>query len=498
MNTTLSRVNIVGSTWQLLELNTSKLNDIQNCTNVQCEWSYNDNIEKGTIFAVGETLFNITQDIYIRAITIPENGFISIVQKDVYSDSNKIGISEVDVESGLIDSFNRLRVSSPTTLFDAQLQYDTQNIFWDNKPTGTATSSHDANNSGIDLTVLADGGRLERQLHEYIRYQAGKSQAIKMTYTPDLNASTEIELFLRSKTSGSVVETIIPQSQWNFDKMDGNGRSGITLNLTASQILFIDLEWLSVGTVAYAFVINRKIHYVHFQHFANIGRGAYMTTANLPCKYEIEKIGNDILQTLGYYDYNNGVGVRYKGSGESATLKQICTEVESEGGLEEELGIPFSTGTRTNQTTLSAGQTVYVGARHMLVYKGIENRAKFIPKAYRVGSTDEQLAVRVVYNPIITGGTWSQYSENGYESIMELSNNITSISGGLTIDDDDVFASSPSNKSSPDKSRNEIVSKLPFGIGIDANDPISLVLEITNIGAGATEVSYGIKWIEVR
>lgn len=408
-------------------------------------------------------------------------------------------IQGIDVGSGLIDAFNRLRTSNPVTLFDAQLQYDDQPIFWDTKLTGTGTTTHDPDNSALDMTVIADGDKVERQLHEYIRYQAGKSQAIKMTYTPDENLTDlSVEFLLRSKVTGSVVDKVIPQAEWNYDRLDGTGRSGIVLDLTKSQIFFIDLEWLSTGTVAYAFVIDRKIIYCHFNHFANVGRGAYMTTANLPLKYEIERVGTQIIQSLGYNDRFNGACLRYKGTGNSATLKEICTEVESEGGVTEELGIPFSTGTRATPITLAAGASAFFAARPSLLYNGIENRAKFIPKLYRVGSTDEQLFVRVVYNPVITGGTWTPYSENGYLSIMELNTTITSISGGLTIDDDDVFASSPSNKSSPDRSRNELSSKLPFGIGIDADTPIPLVLEVTNIGTGSTSISVGIKWLEIR
>ena len=507
LSQTKERVNISGTVWQKIEINSSRLTDIQNCTNVQCQWSYNDTVVDGMNLSVGEILRSLTQDIYVRAITIPRSGFLSIVENPVDSSSGNVGIGSIDARSGIIDSFNRVRISAATKVFDAQLQYDAQPIFWDTKIIGNATEVHDPLNSAVDLSVLGEGDKIIRQTKEYYRYQAGDSQAIKMTYTPHLYVDGYF--VVRSSTSGSMVDNKVHQkdpskstdgiSVWNTDALDGEGYSGIEMNQESSQVLFMDLEWLSVGTVAFGVFIDRKLVYAHMAHHANKIRGAYMTTANLPLRYEIEVLNGNLIQRIGYFDGSNGVFYEMVSPGvASGTLKEICTAVESEGGVEEETGVPVSIGTRANPIILGAGGTVYLGIRHTLLYKGLENRAKFIPKEYRVGSTDEQLVVRVVYNPVIVGGTWVQHVENGHESIMEINSTITSISGGMTIDDDDIFAASPSNKSSPDSSRNSITSKLPFGIGIDADTPIAAVLEVTNIGAGLTTVSFGRKWIEVK
>jgi hypothetical protein len=45
--------------------------------------------------------------------------------------------------------------------------------------------------------------------------------------------------------------------------MDGTGRSGITLDVTKTQIFIVDLEWLGVGRVRLGFVIDGKIYYCH-------------------------------------------------------------------------------------------------------------------------------------------------------------------------------------------------------------------------------------------
>ena len=50
-------------------------------------------------------------------------------------------------------------------LFDNQLQYDKQSVFWDEELAGTATTVHDQWNSSLDLNVNADGDSIIRQLN---------------------------------------------------------------------------------------------------------------------------------------------------------------------------------------------------------------------------------------------------------------------------------------------------------------------------------------------
>ena len=60
---------------------------------------------------------------------------------------------------------------------------------------------------------------------------------------------TTLKIVRRTYTSGAAVDTEISQSSWNGDKLNGTGASGFTLDPTKSNILFIDVEWLGVGSV---------------------------------------------------------------------------------------------------------------------------------------------------------------------------------------------------------------------------------------------------------
>jgi hypothetical protein len=124
---------------------------------------------------------------------------------------------------------------------------------------------------------------------------------------------TTINFIERSIVSGILSETHAPQSSWLYDKLDGTGPSGYTLDISKGQIFWTDIEWLGLGTVRVGFVIDGQFIHCHSFHHANLIESTYITTASLPIRYEIA---------------NTGVTTS------SSTLKQVCSTVISEGGYE--------------------------------------------------------------------------------------------------------------------------------------------------------------------
>lgn len=230
--------------------------------------------------------------------------------------------------TGGVDAFGRMQVAQPYTLFDSQHRYEENNKFF-NDLTGTGAATHDADASLVNMTV-SGAGSVVRETTQVFTYQPGKALEIYNTFTLSAPTSgitqrvgyfntdngvileTEDEnvyLTLRSNSSGSVVNNRIAQQDWNVDPLDGTGPSKINLDLTKSQIQFIDIEWLGVGTVRVGFVIDGAFVIAHKFHHANNIVGTYMTTATLPVRYELIS------------------------TGPSATLKHICNTVISNGGF---------------------------------------------------------------------------------------------------------------------------------------------------------------------
>jgi hypothetical protein len=260
-----------------------------------------------------------------------------------------------------VDAFGRLRVSNPLTIFDSK-SIMSQNSLFNSTTASGGSVTYTANKSTVNLNVTeAASSKTVRQSNRVMSYQPGKSLLIFNTFvmnTLTANLKQKVGLFdtnngifftadgttlkivRRTYTSGAAVDTEISQSSWNGDTLNGTGASGFTLNAATSNILFIDIEWLGVGSVRVGFVINGQLITAHTFYNANSLTTVYMQTANLPIRYEIERAGT---LTAGTY-----------------TLQQICSSCISEGGyspqgLEEMIG----TGTVSAGVNLTTANTYY-------------------------------------------------------------------------------------------------------------------------------------------
>ena len=247
------------------------------------------------------------------------------------------------------DAFGRLRTSSPLTLFDSSHRYRDNNL-WSNLVVGTGSTVGFVTTQGlvhIGIGTTA-GCSIIRETTKVFSYQPGKSLEVLNTFVmnapkPNLrqrvgyfgadngiyfevNGST-VNFVERSIVSGILSETSTAQSSWLYDKLDGTGPSGYTLDVTKAQIFWMDIEWLGVGTVRVGFVIDGQFIHCHSFHHANKLESTYITTASLPLRYEIA---------------NTGITTS------ASTLKQVCSTVISEGGyelrgLQQAVGTPVQT-----------------------------------------------------------------------------------------------------------------------------------------------------------
>jgi len=397
--------------------------------------------------------------------------------------------------NGSGDAFGRLRVTQPTAIFDSQLQYDKQPLLWDEKITGSATSTHLPNESSVNMTVTtASGDSVIRQTREYFRYQPGKSQFILSTFvmgeaqegTTKLVGYGDSEngiflgqdgggifILLRSSNTGTPDDTRkVYQSEWNIDTFGPLSLSGETLDFTKTQILVIDLEWLGVGRVRVGLNINGVTYYAHEFLNANVQDKVYMTTANLPLRLEITNT---------------------QGVAASSSLKHICTTVVSEGGFEVTTAYPFST--ELIDVSIPNGEVNAIAvfaARPAATFNSITNRSQFEPVSYEVAATGGTVVAKVIYNPTITGGTWGTIDSN---SAVEGNSTATDYSGG--IETGVAIITSGTTRSSSPVFGKTVTSRLPFGLGIDADDPTTLALVAYATSPNVT-ASFSFQWEEVR
>jgi len=143
-----------------------------------------------------------------------------------------------------------------------------------NQITGTGTRFQDQLKVG-DKIVIRGMSHLVTQLN---------SQTA-MTVAPDWRGANNI-------TGARVCiteELYVPQSQWNLDKLDGTGPSGYNLLPWRMQMLGMQYSWYAAGFIEWMLRgADGKFVFLHKIRNSNTNTEAYMRTANLPVRYEVE------------------------------------------------------------------------------------------------------------------------------------------------------------------------------------------------------------------
>jgi len=391
------------------------------------------------------------------------------------------------------DAFGRLRTSNPLTLFDSSHRYRDNNL-WDSLIVGTGSTIGFATTQGlVNIGIGTTAGcSVIRETTKVFSYQPGKSLLVMNTFVPaspkenlrqrvgyfgadngmyfEINGTTPY-FVERSLSTGT--QTEVAQANWNGDKLDGTGPSGITLDTTKAQILWMDIEWLGLGTVRLGFVIDGKFIHAHSFHHANLITSTYITTASLPLRYEIA---------------NTGITTS------SSNLKQVCSTVISEGGYELR-GLQQAV-----QTPITA--PVDLPSPAGTYYPVISIRLKSSPDRLDAIAILTALSImgtgngpeynwQVRASPTTSGGTWVSA---GDDSAVEYKIGGTSVSGGRILASG-FFSSAKQSSTSVD-----ILKEALFKFQLERNGltgtPYELSLVCATNDAGA-DVFTSLDWEEV-
>jgi hypothetical protein len=399
-------------------------------------------------------------------------------------------------DSANLDAFSRLRVSNPLILFNSQFTYDLAPILFEQfigPATGTAIN-HDTTNrcATFSFTATPAGGDCFMQSYEYLPYQPGRSQLIFITfnmisavanvvkYAGYSDGTNGIEFQLNGTTKQFVVHSgtslgseTVTQSSWNLDKLDGTGPSGITLDITKTQILIIDIQALYVGRVRIGFDIGGQVVYAHEFRHANLAAYPYIQSANLPIKCGMTC---SALTTT--------------------TMEFICSAVISEGGSED-INVFGYTFQSNASVTASITGVQLLTLRPKLTFNGIANRMRVAyidVEIFNTGSTNQHVRWDLCIGQAITGGTWADV--NTTYSGVEVNTGAT-LSGSPAIIIDSGWASVGANTSTVINTA--VISRYPMTLDAAGNNRTlgSLTLKITALAG--TPIVYGaVKFREIR
>jgi len=381
-----------------------------------------------------------------------------------------------------VDAFGRLQVSSPYTLFDSQNRYAIDNQFDTSTVTGGSTT-YLPNESSVRMDVTtASGAEVVRQTFRSFPYQPGKGLLVLATFvmaTAKTNLRQRVGYFgtqngvyfqlnnttksfiLRSYIGGSVDDTSrkVDQADWNGDKLDGTGASGLTLDLTKPQILWMDFEWLGVGNVRCGFIINGQYIVCHTYQTANVtGTSVYMTTAILPVRYEITNTA---------------------ATASSSSMKQICSSVVSEGGYEQ-----TSIEHVATMTSATAGSYITTTYKPLVSIRLASTALGAVVIPYNVNflpTTTDNYQIGLFKNGTLTGASYSAVAS---DANVEFDIAATAITGGTLVYSE--FLTSRSGRSALSGANASFNLDLQLGASLaGASDVYSLcVRTLTGTGGG--------------
>jgi len=422
---------------------------------------------------------------------------------------NKYGHQEVSArlaDTSNIDAFGRLRVSNPETIFDSKNIFDDPNqnadeenqiLFFDNQETsGTGTSTaYDNDTASQSLTVSdSTAGTRVRQTKQRFNYQPGKSLLTFMTFTfcSGCSGITQREgmfdenngLFLqdnggvlsfvrRTYVTGSAVDNVITQANWNIDKFDGTGKSGIEIDLTKTNILAFDFEWLGVGRVRMGFVVDGLIYYCHEFLNANNLTEVYMSNPNLPLRSEIS---ND-------------------GTGSESTMTQICSTIISEGG-QNPLGNVRSINTAGTHLDANTENTTYALIGIRLHPNYLNEIVEVLNIELQLQTGDDRLIWELRFNPAVADTfTYNAQNQSAVQYALGATNN--TVTGGYIIDSG--FAESGGRQAgNVGSTQANVTNALKLGSLIDGT-PDEIVLCVTPVGGSTNvDVEGSLTWRELN
>lgn len=328
------------------------------------------------------------------------------------------------------DAFSRLRISEPVGIFSNKNVSGPNTDNWQEETSGVgAAITYLANESSVQLGVGTVSGEYAlRQSTRYIPYIPGKSQLILMTGVlgagktnvtrriglfDDMNGlffeldGTSMGLVIRSATDGTATDTVFPQASWNVDTLDGNGPSGITLDVSKAQIFVMDFQWLGVGKIRYGFNFNGGTVYCHSTVAANSNDTVFMTTPTLPFRYEIRNTGT---------------------AASASTMKEICASAASEGGFNF-IGFEYAAGNQIALRTSISERTPVMAIRLKDVFAGKQNRrtVRFSRTNTYVASANACLELAHLNAPSDSTATWTDAAVG--ESAVEYSTDIAAVTG---------------------------------------------------------------------
>lgn len=424
---------------------------------------------------------------------------VHIYNQHAYMKSTAAGSIASGSLNPAVDAFGRSRVSEPFTLGDYKHTYGIENGML-NKLNGDGDVINNVNRASVTLSATTSGSYAIHQTKMYHHYMPGKSQTVlssfvfgaaisgstkRTGYFDDYNgifleqdATGSLQFVIRSATNGtgSITEERVKQENWNVNTLESGE---FTLDVTKTQLFYVDFQWLAVGRVRCGFVHKGVTVICHVFDHTNIFDKAYMQNPNLPVRCEVR----------------NSVT-----TGIASTMEQICSTVVSEGGYSE-AGKAFSVSNESFRSLTSGSSLPVLAIRLKNNVGGLPNRS-FVRIQEAAVFTDQQTVRYTLLklpsgSAITTGSAWISADA---QSTVEYNVSATATNGGQILLTGFVGANSLNiNQANPLVQNQAGVSNKQNFItqNYGSNDSEIYVLVAKNMTANSTNVGGTMLWSEI-
>ena len=390
-------------------------------------------------------------------------------------------------------SKNRVKISNYEVLFFNTFVGGDDAEIWDQKITGTASANYEQYGGWIRLDVGGTAGdRIVRQTRRVIPYVPGRPNEVSMAMrftnpTPgirrrhgafdDFNGAYFEDggdgtyyCVTRRNTAGGVVEERVAREDWNVDRLDGTGPSGITADPDAVQMMVLEYEWYGAGQVEIKFIIDNNAYSVHRFDHANRVNYIWSNLPFLPVRVELENFGG----AAGTHSY-------YVGS----------TAVIAEGTFSSR-GIEFNAATPITGKTTGNTANVFVPMVSIRL-KSNNLYAVVVPKDFQAATLDNTgIFYRIVQNSVLTGAVWTSAGAN---SAVEYDRTATAATSGKVVKEGYI---SPGNMGDVYYFDSEVLNQMARRTTTTLGDTSDIItIEIASVNANKQAYAV-INWIEQR
>ena len=390
------------------------------------------------------------------------------------------------------DAFARLRVSEQFTLGDYKHVYLSDPTYVNYTENGGSVT-YNQDQSLVNLSL--DGSVNSRATHQtriYHHYMPGKGQFLfssfvfgpaqtgvtkRTGYFDDregvflqMDGSGVFSWVIRTAVTGSpgtILESAL-RNTW-YDPCDGSGPSGVNLDFTKSQLIFIDFQWLGVGAVRCGFVHRRKIVLSHVFFHSNVLSTPYIQNPSLPVRCECV---SSLVGSVG-------------------SMKQICNTILSEGGYAES-GADFSVNSGHLGRDCDIGGTRYplLAIRLKNSFKGLPNRVMVRLTNFTIYNENHGILWelwRLESSSLLTGlVTWADVNSDIsaveysiHPSAISITTSAVQLSSGFSPAGNANAGNNAVNVADPSKARKAVLSQ-----NFDSSDSQIFVVVAVPVGTG--------------